>query len=238
MNAPALARRYSDDAVRDPATMIRDHSGLVRKIAWHVHARVSSAVEIEDLIQIGLVALVEAANGFEDRGIAFGPYASLRIRGAMIDQLRREARLFRSGMANRRKLAAVRKQIENALCRSASDAEMAVALDMTPDTYFEFAASARAAEVAPIDDAYSDHDPAFIDARPDPETLCADKDERAMLTRHIGDLPEREAMILQLYFVEELNLDEIGATMGIGAARVCQIKKAALARLHAAMTED
>ena len=75
----------------DPAALARQHMPLVRKIAWHVHGRVSSALDVEDLVQIGMVALVEAANGYEDRGHAFSTYASMRIRGAMIDHLRRHA---------------------------------------------------------------------------------------------------------------------------------------------------
>ena len=76
-------------AKKSPEALARSHMPLVRKIAWHVHGRVSTAIEVEDLIQIGMIALVEAANGFEDRGHAFATYASVRIRGAMIDHLRR-----------------------------------------------------------------------------------------------------------------------------------------------------
>ena len=90
----------------DPQAMIRQHMALVRKIAWHVHGRVASAIDIEDLVQIGMVALVEAANAYEDRGYAFGTYASMRIRGAMIDKLRAQASICRSAMGRRRELAA------------------------------------------------------------------------------------------------------------------------------------
>src|ERR1044071_8394330 len=89
-------------AKTDREARVRTHMGLVRKIAWHVHGRVASAIEIEDLVQIGMVALVEAANGFEDRGHAFATYATLRIRGAMIDHLRRHASICRSAMGRRR----------------------------------------------------------------------------------------------------------------------------------------
>ncbi len=82
-----------------PEALVRQHMQLVRKIAWHVHARVASAIEIEDLVQIGRIALVEAANGYEDRGHAFGTYATMRIRGAMIDHLRKNASICRSAMA-------------------------------------------------------------------------------------------------------------------------------------------
>src|SRR6201996_7154265 len=84
------------------ASLVSAHMPLVRKIAWHVHGRVSNAIDIEDLVQIGMVALVEAANGYEDRGHAFSTYAQMRIRGAMIDHLRRHATICRSGMAKRK----------------------------------------------------------------------------------------------------------------------------------------
>src|SRR5690606_15097320 len=111
-----------------PDVLARSHMPLVRKIAWHVHGRVSSAIDIEDLIQIGMVALVEAANGYEDRGHAFSTYASVRIRGAMIDHLRRHATICRSAMIRRRELAGVRARLEATLGRAPVDAEMAEAL--------------------------------------------------------------------------------------------------------------
>ena len=116
---------YVSPQIANPARLVEAHSALVRRIAWHVHSRMSSAIEVEDLIQIGLIALVEAAQNFEDRGIAFSPYASTRIRGAMVDALRRDARMGRAGMANRRYLAGIRARLEQEYMRSPSDAEMA-----------------------------------------------------------------------------------------------------------------
>ena len=90
---------YATPQKLDPAQLVETHSALVRRIAWHVHSRMSSAIEVEDLIQIGLVALVEAAQNFEERGIAFAPYAATRIRGNMVDALRRDARMGRAGQS-------------------------------------------------------------------------------------------------------------------------------------------
>src|SRR5690606_17940159 len=95
-----------------PDQLAQQYMPLVRKIAWHVHGRVSSAIEIEDLLQIGMVALVEAANSFEDRGFGFAAYAQMRVRGAMIDHLRRHATLCRSAMARRKTIQEARRQIE------------------------------------------------------------------------------------------------------------------------------
>src|ERR1700749_4324029 len=104
MNAETPMTYARKPARNNQAHLITTHMPLVRKIAWHVHGRVSNAIDIEDLVQIGMVALVEAANGYEDRGHAFSTSAGMRVRGAMIDHRRPHAILGRSGMANRREI--------------------------------------------------------------------------------------------------------------------------------------
>lgn len=217
--------------------LINKHSALVRRIAWHVHSRLSSATEIEDLIQIGMATLVECARVFEERGIAFAPYATMRVRGAMIDELRRNARMSRAGMANRRQLAATRSRLENDLGRSAADSEMAKALGVDGAAYHTLLTSSCALREDSIDEAYSDDNMWFADMGATAETAIEQAQQSAMLAAHISQLNPREATILQLYFAEEMNLEEIGETLSIGAARVCQIKKAALDKLRAMMVE-
>src|ERR1700761_9043757 len=123
------------------ASLVSAHMPLVRKIAWHVHGRVSNAIDIEDLVQIGMIALVEAANGYEDRGHAFATYAAVRVRGNMIDHLRRNASQARSGMAKRKQIAAARRELEAELGRAATDSEMAKAMGLDPVSYREAVAS-------------------------------------------------------------------------------------------------
>jgi RNA polymerase sigma factor FliA len=228
---------YISPDTATPARLIEAHSALVRRIAWHVHSRMSTAIEVEDLIQIGLVALVEAAQNFEDRGLAFAPYAQTRIRGAMVDALRRDARMGRAGMANRRYLAGIRARLENEYLRKPSDAEMAAATGLDPASYFAMAASTQPAGQESIDDSYSDHDMWFADLADGADTALEKAQLREALVDNLGRLSEREAMILQLYFAEELNLDEIGEILGVGAARVCQIKKAALDKMRMMMAD-
>jgi RNA polymerase sigma factor for flagellar operon FliA len=215
-----------------PEDLVREHRELVRKIAWHVHSSVSTRIELEDLIQIGLVSLIEAARTFEDRGAAFMPYAATRVRGAMIDHLRREALMSRSGMANRRRLTAVRARLEALLGRRATDCEMAEELEASAEAYHAMVASARPVGQDPIDEIYSDDQPWFMDLAERADTLMEREQLLAGMAAAIGELPEREAIVLQLYFVEELNLEEIGEVLNVGAARVCQIKKAALKKLR------
>jgi len=228
---------YAKQVKPTPEALVRTHMQLVRRIAWHVHARVASAIDVEDLAQIGMVALVEAANSFEDRGHAFATYATLRIRGAMIDHLRRHATICRAAIQRRRELAQVRTRLESRLGRGASEAEMAEEMGLAAADYRELVDDSQAVHQESIDEVYSDHNMWFADV----EERADEAIDRTRLQRAIAEtvatLPEREAMVLQLYFVEEMNLEEIGQTLGVGAARICQIKKAALDRVRIALGE-
>ena len=222
----------------DPERLVSSHLGLVRRIAWHVHGRVSTAIPVEDLVQIGMVALIEAARAFEDRGhAAFATYASLRVRGAMIDNLRKSATLVRSAIRRRREFGIVAARLAGGLGRPPSDGEMAAALEMTVEAYRAAADTTHALRYESLDEVYSDHSEWFADDAPDAFENLARDDLRRAVSAAIGDLPEREALVLQLYYVEELNLEEIGQTMNVGAARICQIKKSALDKVRARLRE-
>jgi RNA polymerase sigma factor for flagellar operon FliA len=151
----------------------------------------------------------------------------------MIDHLRREARMSRSGMVNRRRLAAARAELEARLGRSATDSEMAEALGQSAEEYYAMVATTQALEQDSIDDVYSDDQPWFADLSERADTQIEREQLFAAMTAAVGALGEREATVLQLYFVEELNLDEIGAVLNVGAARICQIKKSALEKVRA-----
>jgi RNA polymerase sigma factor for flagellar operon FliA len=224
-------------AKKSPEALARSHMPLVRKIAWHVHGRVSSAIDVEDLIQIGMIALVESANGFEDRGHAFASYASVRIRGAMIDHLRRQATICRSAMVRRREFAKVRSQLENRLGREASEAEMAAEMSIDPADFRKQVDDMQSIQQESMDDVYSEHSMWFADVEERADQALERETLQAALAGAIGQLPEREAMVLQLYFIEEMNLEEIGLTLDIGAARVCQIKKAALDKVRKELSD-
>ena len=220
-----------------PEALVRQHMQLVRKIAWHVHARVASAIEIEDLVQIGMIALVEAANGYEDRGHAFGTYATMRIRGAMIDHLRKSASISRAAMVNRRELNATRERLQGEYGRAPSEAEMAEAMGLDAAGYRAMVDETQSARHESLDEVYSDHSMWFADVEERADDALEREGLKAAIAAGIRDLPERDAMVLQLYFVEEMNLDEIGATLGVGAARICQIKKAALDKLRRSLSD-
>ncbi len=236
LNDPQTA--LYDRRGKNPAdVLVRDHMPLVRKVAWHVHGRVSSAIDVEDLIQTGMIALIEAARSYEDRGHAFSTYATMRIRGSMIDALRRGASQGRAAMGKRRVISAARTKFEQTYGRTPVDAEMADALGLDLETYQADAEAARGVHHESIDDLYSDHSMWFADVEDRADNVLERAQLQEIVTTAIRTLPEREAMVLQLYFIEEMNLDEIGETMGVGAARICQIKKSALDKVRALIAD-
>ena len=231
-----LTYRPGQPATGDRDALVRRHLPLVRKIAWHVHGSMSTLVEIEDLVQVGLVALVEAAAAFEDRGqVAFGAYAATRIRGALIDELRRQATTTRGAMRRRKQYADAVRRLTDATGRAPTEAAIAADLGVTVERLRTDYEAADAVRFSPIDEVYADDLPWFADDAPNAFEQLADGQLRDRLIAAVDTLPEREAQVIQLYYVEELNLEEIGLVLGVGAARVCQIKAAAHARLKKAL---
>ena len=223
-------------AGRDRDALITQHLPLVRRIAWHVHGAMSTLVEVEDLVQVGLVALVEAAASWEDRGEAtFKQYCATRLRGAMIDELRRQATTTRGAMRRRKRYTETVASLAREHGRAPDDAAVAAQLGVTVDRLRAEYQSAEAVRFDSIDEVYADDLPWFADDTPDAFEQLAEGEQRDRLIAAIDTLPEREAQVIQLYYVEELNLEEIGLVFGVGAARVCQIKAAAHARLKKAL---
>ncbi|THG41749.1 sigma-70 family RNA polymerase sigma factor [Sphingomonas panaciterrae] len=231
--AEAMPLTYSPrQRARDEGALVREHLPLVRRLAWHVHGSVSTAIEVEDLVQTGLVALVEAAGSFEDRGqVTFKQYLTTRLRGAMIDELRRHAAMTRGAIKRRRDYARTVQTLTGELGRPPKDDETAKRLGVTVEKLRLDYAAAEAVKFESIDDVYVDDQPWFASDEPNAFDQLAEGQQRERLIAAIAALPEREQLVIQLYHVEELNLDEIGEVLGVGAARVCQIKSAAHARL-------
>jgi RNA polymerase sigma factor for flagellar operon FliA len=223
----------------DMNALARKHMPLVRRLAWHVHGSMSNAVEVEDLIQIGLVALVEAASSFEDRGqVTFEQYLVTRVRGSMIDALRRQATLTRGAMRRRRAYNDTIATLTTELGHAPNEAAIAERLGVSIEKLRMEYTTAEPIRFEPIDDIYSDDKPWFASDDPSAFEQLADADLREALIAAISALPEREAQVIQLYYVEELNLEEIGLVLGVGAARICQIKKSAHDRLKKALARQ
>ncbi len=221
---------------RGAEALVRRHLPLVRRLAWHVHGAMSTAVEVEDLVQVGLVALVEAAGAGEAGDPAYQSYLTTRIRGAMIDELRRQATSTRGAMRRRRAYAEAVRSLTSETGRAPDDAAVAERLGVTVERLRADYHTAEAVRMESIDELYADDQPWFASDEPSAFDRLAEADQRDALAAAVAALPEREALVIQLYHVEELNLEEIGEVLGVGAARVCQIKAAAFARLRKALT--
>ena len=219
----------------DPEAMIRQYLPLVRRIAWHVHGSMSTIVEVEDLVQIGLVALVEAVSQASEQGAQFRAYLQTRLRGAMIDELRRQATTTRGAMRRRRQYHAAIATLTASTGRAPDEAALAQELGITVEKLRADYETADAVRFESMDEVYADDLPWFADDTPDAFEQLAESDLRDTLIAAITALPEREALVVQLFYVEELNLEEIGRVIGVGAARVCQIKAAAHAKLKKAL---
>lgn len=219
----------------DGEALIRQYLPLVRRIAWHVHGSMSTIVEVEDLVQIGLVALVEAVGQAAEQGAQFRAYLTTRLRGAMIDELRRQATSTRGAMRRRRQYHAAIAALTARTGRAPDEAAIATEIGVSVEKLRADYETADAIRFESMDEVYADDLPWFADDTPDAFEQLAESDLRDTLIAAITALPEREAQVIQLYYVEELNLEEIGQVLGVGSARVCQIKAAAHARLKKAL---
>jgi RNA polymerase sigma factor for flagellar operon FliA len=222
----------------DEAEGIRRFLPMVRRLAWHVHGSGRDGIELEDLMQAGLLALTECVRnhtGATDDG--FAAYAKLRVRGAMIDLVRRHLPISR-GATERRKLLRVKEgTLRLELGRPPEPAELADALGVSLTELAELRQTSQPLRFETLDDAYSDNDPAFADDRPNSLTLLEDKEMRESLVEAIASLPQRLQVVVQLYFVEELNLAEIAQVIDVSVPRVHQLKAQALDKLKAAVGE-
>jgi RNA polymerase sigma factor for flagellar operon FliA len=220
------------------ADRVRRFLPMVRRLGWHVHGSGRPGIELEDLIQAGLVALTECAQkhaGPTEDG--FAAYAKLRVRGAMVDLIRRATPLSRGAVMRRRQLREKETELCGQLGRPPHESELAAALGIGGTELAAMRTSSEPMRFEPIDETYSDSDMVFADERPDSFTLLADEELRNSVTEAVTALPERLQLIVQLYFVEELNLSEIAEVLAVSVPRVHQLKAQALDKLKEALEE-
>lgn len=220
----------------NPADRIRRFVPMVRRLAWHVHGGGRQGIELEDLMQAGMVALTECAQRHAGPGEdGFAAYAKLRVRGAMVDLVRRSVPGSRGGGERRRQLRDAQAQLRSDLGREPGSAELAAALGITETELETLRQSAEPVRFESLDETYADSDSAFADERPDAFAILADEELRERLAVAVSKLPDRLQLIVQLYFLEELNLSEIAETIGVSVPRVHQLKAQAIDRLRAAL---
>ena len=217
----------------DAADLVTRHAELVKRIAYHLAGRLPPSVEIDDLMQAGMLGLLEAASNYAaDRGASFETYAGIRIRGAMIDALRKLDWAPRSVHRKARAVAAAVQEIERLTGRDARDLEIAARLGVSLEEYHAIVQDAASCRLAALDDAA-----VTIDGEADPFLETADEEFRQALVGAIDGLPERERLVMSLYYSEGLNLKEIGAVLRVTESRACQLHGQALVRLKARLSE-
>ena len=225
-------KTYSETS-KDINILIENNMGLVRKIAWHMHGRVKSAVEIEDLIQIGMYGLVTAAQNYVVKeGVSFASYAGIRIRGEIVDHLRRNSNLCRTTIQMQQKYNASFEKLSRQLQREPKNSEIAKDMGLKASELDNREQAFAANTHQSLDSVYDEFSIWFASNDQSPEDELSDTELRENLVEALKTLPEREAMLVQLYYVEELNVYEIAEVLEITTGRVSQIKKSAISRLR------
>ncbi|MDB2323937.1 FliA/WhiG family RNA polymerase sigma factor [Alphaproteobacteria bacterium] len=213
--------------------LITGHMELVRQIAWHMHGRVRASIEIEDLVQIGYYGLVMAAQNYTvQEGATFASYASLRIRGSIVDHLRKNSNLCRTTIQMQQQANKAEADLQRKLGRAPTKDEMAEKIGITEDEMMGWEQAFQANVHQSLDSVYDDFSIWFVSLENTPEDNINDNQLREILKSALKTLPEREALVIQLYYVEELNVYEIAEVLEVTTGRVSQIKKAAIGRLR------
>jgi len=215
--------------------LVTRHADLVRRIAHQLAARLPACVEVDDLIQAGMIGLLDAARSYDaEQGASFETYASIRIRGAMIDDVRRSDWAPRSVHRRSREIAATIREIEQRTGRSASAQEVADKLGLPLAEYQRALEDAARSQVLSLDTHVEEHGDVQVLPRggPTPGQVFDRGEFGRELSAAIAGLPEREQLVLSLYYEKDLNLKEIGAVLGVSESRVCQIHGQAVIRLR------
>lgn len=211
---------------------------LVEGAAHDIYYKMSRAIELEDLMQIGMLSLIQAAEKFEDRGVGFAAYAKLRVKGAMIDGLRSISDESRTSRSKRRELDQGRKALEKQTGCKPSDKALAASLGLDNQAWIALQSQINPIEKTSLDNIYSDHDLYFRDQSELPDENFENIQQSQILQKLMQELPKNEAQIIKLSFINEMKLDAIGNILGISAARVCQIRKKALENMRILANED
>ena len=213
-------KTYSETP-KDINILIENNMGLVRKIAWHMYGRVKSAVEIEDLIQIGMYGLVTAAQNYVVKeGVSFASYAGIRIRGEIVDHLRRNSNLCRTTIQMQQKYNASFEKLSRQLQREPKNSEIAKDMGLEASELDNWEQAFAANTHQSLDSVYDEFSIWFASNDQSPEDELSDTELKENLVEALKTLPEREAMLVQLYYVEELNVYEIAEDMDITTGRV------------------
>jgi len=240
MNGIAAYAQQQPNYIND---MVERHAPLVKRIACHLINRLPACVQLEDMVQAGMIGLLEASGKYDEtQGASFETYAGIRIRGSMLDEIRKNDWAPRSVHRKAREVAEAVRLIENEHGRDARDVEIAKTLDMSLGEYYKILQDNSYHKVLSVDDTSVNTGETMLDSVSDNAPGILDgmhnEDVQRLLSDAIAGLPERERLVMALYYDEELNLREIGAVMGVSESRVSQIHSQAIIRLQSRMSHS
>ncbi|MDR2688727.1 MAG: RNA polymerase sigma factor FliA [Azoarcus sp.] len=229
---------YDAEGHLDIDHLVVSYAPLVKRIAYQLMAKLPASVEVEDLVQNGMMGLLDAIGRYEQGMAQFETYAVQRIRGAMLDGLRDNDWVPRSLRRDMRRIEAAINQLEQQYGRAPSESELAACLGVPLDEYQHMLAEGRGHQLIYFDDFVHENGEDYLDRHlgeheTNPLELLENADIRTQLVKAIEALPEREKMVMALYYDEELNLREIGEVLGVTESRISQLHSQAVARLRA-----
>ena len=234
---------YTAKGQLDRNAQIRQYQPLVKRLAHHMMAKLPPSVEVDDLIQVGLIGLADALTRYEAaQGVQFETFATQRIRGAMLDELRGNDWMSRGSRKSQKDIEVAMRRLEHRLGRSPVESEIAAELGMPLADYQSLLGKVRGTQLVYLedmarngedDDSYLDRHVA--DTAADPLNMLRDQRLRESLVLAIKGLPEREQFIMSMYYEQDMNLKEIAAVLDVTESRVCQLHSQSIARLRAKM---
>ncbi len=237
MNGHAM---YAEVENLGESEQIIRHASLVKRIAFHLLNRLPPTVQVDDLIQAGMVGLLEAAGKFDaGMGASFETFAGIRIRGAMIDEIRRSDWTPRSVHRKFRAVTSAIRKIENDTGQDANDTDVAQELGIDLGEYHQILIDSSSARIYSINNLEQDSPDKVIPDSPErtPEEALSNKEYKQQLIENIRSLPEKEQLVMSLYYDDELNFREIGEILEVTESRICQLHGQALLRIKAKMSD-
>ncbi len=228
-----MSLSYQNTNSENKEDLIKGCLGVVRKIAWHYHGRVKNIIEIDDLIQIGMLGLVNAAEKFKKKpGVSFSSYARIRIKGEIIDFLRKNSNLCRTTISNKQKYDKFFEELQKTLNRDPTEIEIIEKLAISIEELHKWKEAFAANRLESIDAVYDEFSIWFLSKEGTPEDKFTDIELREALLKALKKLDKSEALVVQLYYVEELNVYEIANILELTNGRISQIKSASIKKLR------
>ena len=235
---------YTAKGQLDVDSLLKQHSPLVRRLAHQMIAKLPANVEIDDLIQVGMIGLADALTRFDAaQGVQFETFATQRIRGAMLDELRGNDYLSRGTRKQQRSIESAVHKLEQKLGRAPAESEIAREMGVSLVEYQELLGKVRGTQLVYLEDMSGDDgdndylDRHVADEQANPLAQLQDHRMRAALVEAIKNLPEREQYVMSMYYEHDMNLKEIAAVLGVTESRVCQLHSQSIARLRARLRE-